>query len=42
VKISALEKQMNRKFKDVYEALNYLIDGEKIAEIRFKQSAKNP
>ncbi len=40
-KIAALEKQMNRKFKDIYEALNYLMDREKPAEIGFKQSTKN-
>jgi hypothetical protein len=39
-KISVLEKQMNRKFKDVYEALNYLMDKNQPTEIGFKQASK--
>lgn len=40
-KISTLEKQMNRKFKDVYEALNYLMASNQSPKIGFKQSSKN-
>ena len=39
-KISTLEKQMNRKFKDVYEALNYLMSSNQASEIGFKQASK--
>jgi hypothetical protein len=41
-KVSALEKQMNRKFKDIHEALNYLMDTSPPSEIGFKQATKNP
>lgn len=40
-RIDALEKQMNRKFKDIHEALNYLTASNQSTEIRFKQSGKN-
>lgn len=40
--IRALETQMNRKFKDIHEAINYLMSGEKAPEIGFKQAARNP
>ncbi len=39
-KIIALEQQMNRKFKEVYEALNYLMDGNQSTEIGFRQAIK--
>ena len=39
-KISSLEKQMNRKFKDIHEALNYLMNNNSPAEIGFKQTSK--
>lgn len=41
-RIASLEKQMNRKFRDIHEALNYLIGGEKAPEIGFKQAGRNP
>jgi hypothetical protein len=41
-KIATLEKQMNRKFKDVYEALNYLMNDNQPSEIGFKQTSKKP
>jgi hypothetical protein len=37
-KIAALEKQMNRKFRDIHEALNYLLADKPAAEIGFKQA----
>lgn len=38
-RIDALEKDMNRKFKDVHEALKYLVDQNTIPrEIGFRQS----
>jgi hypothetical protein len=40
-KIASLEKQMNRKFKDIHEALNYLMSGEKAPEIGFRQAGRN-
>lgn len=39
-KISTLEKQMNRKFKDVYEALDYLMASNQTTEIGFRQATK--
>jgi len=36
-KIAALEKQMNRKFKDINEALNYLANRNSSSEIGFRQ-----
>lgn len=40
-KISELEKQTNRKFKDVYEAIDYLANRDSSPEIGFKQSGRN-
>jgi hypothetical protein len=41
-RIHDVEKQMNRKFKDVYEALDYLTSRNPVAPIGFKQSLKKP
>lgn len=41
-KIASLEKQMNHRFKDIHEALNYLMSGGKTPEIDFKQATQNP
>lgn len=37
-RIDALEKEMNRKFKDIHEALNYLLQKDPPREIGFKQA----
>lgn len=39
-KIATLEKQMNRKFKDAYEALDYLMANNEPTEIGFRQATK--
>ena len=41
-KILSLEKQMNRKFKDVYEALDCLMANNEPSKIGFKQTSKIP
>lgn len=40
-RISAIEMEMNRKFIDVHEALEYLVNRETPREIGFKQSSRN-
>lgn len=40
-RIAALEKEMNREFKDIHEALSYLLDKEAPREIGFRQSERN-
>jgi hypothetical protein len=37
-RIDALEKEMNSKFKDIHEALQYLLDKDTHREIGFKQT----
>lgn len=40
-KIEALEAQMNRKFRDVHEALKYLSERNPSGQIGFKQSGRS-
>lgn len=40
-RIDALEEEMNRKFKDIHEALRYLLAKGGPREIGFKQSSRN-
>jgi hypothetical protein len=37
--INSLEKQMNRKFKDIHEALNYLMGHSSTPQIGFRQTS---
>jgi len=39
-RVNALEKQMNRKFKDIHEALNYLLNSHSSTEIGFRQAGR--
>ena len=39
-RINALEKQTNRKFKDVHEALDYLMGNKPTSEIGFRQTGR--
>lgn len=41
-RITALEKQTNRKFKDIHEALDYLMSSKPATEIGFKQASRTP
>lgn len=41
-RINALEKQTKRKFRDVHEALDYLMSRSEGTKIGFKQSPQNP
>lgn len=40
-RINALEKEMNLKFKDIHEALQYLLDKDSPREIGFRQSGRS-
>jgi hypothetical protein len=40
-RINALEQEMNLKFKDIHEALQYLVNKDSLREIGFKQSSRN-
>ena len=41
-RITSLEKQTNRKFKDIHDAIHHLMSTENAPEIGFKQSNRNP
>lgn len=41
-RINALEKQTNRKFKDIHEALDYLMSSRPATEIGFRQASRTP